>query len=55
MREISARRNLNLEWLRVLSMLMIIFLHSIDHSGVYEALVPGTIIYNYEQFTFSLV
>lgn len=38
-------RHMGLEWLRIVSMLMIILLHSIDHSGLYETLVPGTSIY----------
>lgn len=33
-------RHMGLEWLRIVSMLMIILLHSIDHSGLYETLVP---------------
>lgn len=37
-------RHMGLEWLRIVSMLMIILLHSIDHSGLYETLVPGTSI-----------
>lgn len=48
-------RHMGLEWLRIVSMLMIILLHSIDHSGLYETLVPGTSIYYVEQFLYALV
>lgn len=48
-------RHMGLEWLRIISMLMIILLHSIDHSGLYEILVPGTSIYYVEQFLYALV
>ena len=42
------KRNLGLEWLRICSMFMIILLHSIDHSGLYEMLEQGTLLYTYE-------
>lgn len=48
-------RNINLELLRILSMFMIIFLHSIDYSGVSEKLVPGTMLYYYEYFSWAAV
>lgn len=49
------KRNLGLEWLRICSMFMIILLHSIDHSGLYEMLEEGTLLYAYEQFIYALV
>lgn len=49
------KRNLGLEWLRICSMFMIILLHSIDHSGLYEMLEQGTLLYTYEQFVYALV
>lgn len=49
------KRNLGLDLLRILSMLMIILLHSIDHSGLEQALVPGTALYYYELFLYSAV
>lgn len=49
------KRNLGLEWLRICSMFMIILLHSIDHSGLYETLEEGTLLYAYEQFIYALV
>lgn len=49
------KRNLGLEWLRICSMFMIILLHSIDHSGLYETLEEGTLLYTYEQFIYALV
>ncbi|MGN8963157.1 acyltransferase [Bariatricus sp. HCP28S3_D3] len=51
----SEKRNLGLEWLRICSMFMIILLHSIDHSGLYETLEEGAILYVYEQFIYALV
>lgn len=48
-------RNIGLEELRIISMLMIILLHSIDHSGLLESLVPGSILYWYEWFVYALV
>ena len=49
------KRNIGLEWLRICSMFMIILLHSIDHSGLYETLEEGTLLYTYEQFVYALV
>lgn len=51
----KGNRHMGLEWLRIISMLMIILLHSIDHSGLYETLVPGTSIYYAEQFLYAIV
>lgn len=48
-------RNIGLELLRIVSMLMIILLHSIDHSGLLEILVSGSTLYWYEQFIYALV
>lgn len=52
---ITNRRNIGLEWLRIVSMLMIILLHSIDHSGLYESLLPGTALYYVEEFMYAAV
>lgn len=49
------KRNIGLEWLRIVSMLMIILLHSIDHSGLYESLLPGTALYYVEEFMYAAV
>ena len=51
----SAARECNLDLLRIVSMLMIIFLHSIDHSGVLEAVKPGTAMYVWVYVTFAIV
>lgn len=53
----KVERNLGLEWLRLFSMFMIILLHSIDHSGLYETLKEGTgtLLYTYEQYIYALV
>ena len=52
---ISNRRDANLDLLRIISMLLIIFLHSIDHSGVLEqADVCGGETYAYVRFTYAL-
>ncbi len=53
---ISNKRDANLDLLRIISMLLIIFLHSIDHSGVLEqADVCGKInIYAYVRFAYAL-
>lgn len=48
-------RKLGLEWLRIISMLMIILLHSIDHSGLYENLNECSALYYYEQFIYAAV
>lgn len=48
-------RNISLEWFRILAMMMIVLLHSIDHSGLAEALIPGSVLYYYEMFIYALV
>ncbi len=50
-----AKRNMSLEWLRICSMLMIILLHSIDHSGVLENLKAGSALYYAEWFLYAAV
>ena len=48
-------RAANLDLLRIVSMLLIVFLHSIDHSGVLEnAKNCGTGMYFYVRFTYAL-
>lgn len=48
-------RAANLDLLRIVSMLLIVFLHSIDHSGVLEnAANCGTGMYFYVRFTYAL-
>ena len=48
-------RNANMNLLRIVSMLLIVFLHSIDHSGVLEnAENCGTAMYFYVRFTYML-
>lgn len=48
-------RDANLDLLRIVSMLLIIFLHSIDHSGVLEqAEVSSSLVYFYVRFTYAL-
>lgn len=50
------KRNPNLDLLRIVSMLLIIWLHSIDHSGVLEtADATGGMIGVYVRFTYMLV
>ena len=52
---IKKPREANLDLLRIASMLLIIFLHSIDHSGVLEnAENYGTSMYLYVRFTYAL-
>lgn len=51
----KVKRNMGLEWLRICSMLMIILLHSIDHSGLLEELTSGTPLYYYEYFLYALL
>ena len=52
---ITKTRNTNLDLLRIVSMLLIVFLHSIDHSGVLEkAENCGTAMYFYVRFTYML-
>lgn len=49
------QRTANLDLLRIISMLLIIFLHSIDHSGVLEnAENCGTGMYFYVRFTYAM-
>lgn len=49
------KRDSNLDLLRIISMLLIVFLHSIDHSGVLEAAqASGGWISFYVGFTFAL-
>lgn len=49
------KRDANLDLLRIFSMLLIIFLHSIDHSGVLEqAEVSSNAMYFYVRFTYAL-
>lgn len=49
------QRNANLDLLRIVSMLLIVFLHSIDHSGVLEnAENCGSAMYFYVRFTYAL-
>lgn len=48
-------RDANLDLFRIISMLLIIFLHSIDHSGVLErAEVSSNAMYFYVRFTYAL-
>lgn len=48
-------RNANMDLLRIVSMLLIVFLHSIDHSGVLEnAENCGVGMYFYVRFTYAL-
>lgn len=54
-KEGTGKRNIPLEWLRIVSMLMIILLHSIDHSGVLENLTPGSALYYWEEFLYAMV
>lgn len=49
------KRNMGLEWLRICAMFLIILLHSIDHSGLYESLAEKSGLYYYEQFVYYLV
>ena len=52
---IAKTRNANMDLLRIVSMLLIVFLHSIDHSGVLEnAENYGTAMYFYVRFTYML-
>ena len=49
------QRNANLDLLRIVSMLLIIFLHSIDHSGVLENAANCTpLMYFYVRFTYAM-
>lgn len=47
-------RAVNLDLLRIIAMLLIIFLHSIDHSGVLENVAPGSFTYYYVYYGYSL-
>lgn len=52
----SSKRSSNIDLLRIVSMLLIIWLHSIDHSGVLEeADAVGGIMSVYVRFTYMLV
>ncbi len=53
-KNINKPRNANMDILRIVSMLLIVFLHSIDHSGVLEAAIPGTAMYYYVYFGYYL-
>ena len=49
------QRNANMDLLRIVSMLLIVFLHSIDHSGVLEnAENCGSGMYFYVRFTYAM-
>ena len=49
------QRNVNMDLLRIVSMLLIVFLHSIDHSGVLEQSENcGMGMYFYVRFTYAL-
>ncbi len=49
------KRDANLDLLRIVSMLLIFFLHSIDHSGVLEqSEVSSSAMYFYVRFTYAL-
>lgn len=55
MTTVKKERNANLDLLRIVSMLLIVFLHSIDHSGVLEnAENCGTGMYFYVRFAYAL-
>ena len=41
----AKERNIGFEVMRIVSMLLIILLHSIDHSGAYENLAAGSALY----------
>jgi len=47
-------RNANMDILRIISMFLIVFLHSIDHSGVLESVKQGTVMYHYVYFGYCL-
>ena len=53
--KITKKRDVNLDLLRIVSMLLIVFLHSIDHSGVLEAAEAAPkAMYFYVRFTYAL-
>lgn len=55
MTTVKKQRNANLDLLRIVSMLLIVFLHSIDHSGVLEqAENCGAAMYFYIRFAYAL-
>lgn len=55
MTTVKKQRSANLDLLRIVSMLLIVFLHSIDHSGVLEnAENCGTGMYFYIRFAYGL-
>lgn len=51
----AKERNIGFEVMRIVSMLLIILLHSIDHSGVYENLAAGSALYYIEHFFYAAV
>ena len=36
-------RNMSLDLLRIISMLMVVWIHSFSHGGLFEALTPGSV------------
>lgn len=48
------KRSGNMDLFRVISMLLIVLIHSIDHSGVLEAAIPGTFSYYWVYFGYAL-
>ncbi len=53
--KITKKRDVNLDLLRIVSMLLIVFFHSIDHSGVLEAAEAAPkAMYFYVRFTYAL-
>ena len=54
-KEGTGKRNIPLEWLRIVSMLMIILLHSIADSGFADSLTPGSALYYWEEFLYAMV
>ena len=55
MTEIKKQRSASPDLLRIISMLLIVFLHSIDHSGVLEnAAASGAGIYAFVMISYSL-
>ncbi len=51
----AKERNIGFEVMRIVSMLLIILLHSIDHSGAYENLAAGSALYYIEHFFYAAV
>lgn len=48
------KRNISLDIMRIIAMWLIILLHSIDHSGLYEQLIPGTYLSYIEEFLYAI-